>query len=205
MHEEADVAHEVLAFQRAALRAFGEAERTRTATDLAVEEVHSAIVDEAEDAAAVRRNESERALHQVETTAASAVDAASHGRDAGVEKEVRPAVRLANEARDRALPALERVGLGWPAQLRNIDLPLTDHVTAELRAAVVRTEAAVEPLIDAVGAAERWGKSRNSLIKLSFSDLQFKGTPGPCDVMAHGPPPFGRYVAIPLGRASIRL
>jgi Bacterial SH3 domain len=167
VHEKANAAHEVLPSQRAALQVFREAERTRTATDLAIEEVYSAILNEAADAAAVRRNKSARALQQVETTSASAVDAASHRRDAGVEEEVGPAVRLANEARDHALPALERVGMGWPAQLGNIDLPHTHHVTAELRAAVDRAEVAVEPLIDAVGAAERWGKSRNSLIKLS--------------------------------------
>ena len=167
MHEEPNAAHEVLASQRAALQVFLEAERTRTATELAIEEMHSAVLRKAADAAAVRLDKSARALQEVETTSAFAGDAASHRRVTAVEEEVGPAVRLANEARDHAMPALERLGMRWPAQLRNIDLPLTQRVTAELRAAVVRSEAAVEPLIDAVGAAERWRKSRNSLFKLS--------------------------------------
>jgi hypothetical protein len=160
-------ADEVLASQREAFRVFREAERARAATDRAAEEAYSEIVRLAEDAAAARRSEAARALQQVEAATSSAVDVASQRGDAKMAKDVRSAVQLADEARDRALPVLGRVGLGWPAEPETIELPLAHHVTAELRAAVVRTEAAVQPLIDAVDAVAYLGQTRNSLIKLA--------------------------------------
>lgn len=155
----------LLDVQRDALRAFREVERARVACEAAAEAAHAAAVAAAEQDVARRRDRAARERGVAEASARSVRAAASQRKDDVMRAEVDPSVRRTHEARDRALPALTSVDVGWVREAERVQVPAVPDPGAELRSAVTRAEAAIQPVIDAVGALERWRRTRLSIIR----------------------------------------
>jgi hypothetical protein len=157
----------VLSLQRTAVRAFLEAERARSNVESEANAGHTAAVCGANDAATFRCRAAAEILERVETSASIAVSAASEQRDAAVNGEIQLAVKQADDARERALPALERIGMGWVLDTERAPVPAAPDAAAQLGDAVGRTEAAVQPVIDAVNHLEEWRRIRKWLLSYS--------------------------------------
>jgi hypothetical protein len=156
----------VLPLQRAAVRAFNEAENTRGVTVAAAEAAHAAAASEAGQVAARRRSNASQAQEDASKAALAGVQEAMRRKDAVLKEEVAPAVKQAHEARDKVLPILERAAIGWIRDPERVDVPAAPDAGARLKDAVARTEAGVQPLINAGQALEKWNQTRARLLSL---------------------------------------
>lgn len=155
---------DLLALQRAALRALRDADQARAALEDGARSEHAAAAARAEAAAIERRRRSGRRLEQSVEAARSAAETILRNADATLEGEVRTASARADDARNAAACALGRIGMAWVTETGTAGV--ATHVgAAQFQDAVARAEAAVAPLCEAVRAVEQWRRTRASLLK----------------------------------------
>lgn len=155
---------DVLASQRSAVREFRETEAAWASAEATAEFGFDAVVRGAERTADERRGRAAHALEKATRAALATIADAELRHDAGINAEVKPAVQRAHEFREKIRPVLDQAHIEWVREPCRVDLPAAPDPGAQLIDAVARTEAAVQPLMDAVYAFEKWNRTQTKLL-----------------------------------------